>query len=374
MADLPIRRAVPLAPLTTLELGGPAEHFVEADDVPTVTSALRWAAARGMPATLLGGGSNVVVPDAGVAGLVVRLGLRGVAMRRDGDRVLVTAAAGEPWDALVARTVDAGLAGLECLSGIPGLVGATPIQNVGAYGQEVAETLARVRVLDRRTLEVHDLGPSECGFAYRDSRFKREPGRHAVLEVTFALVPGGAPAVRYAELERALEEAGDEAPTLAAVRDTVLRLRRAKGMVIDPDDANRRSAGSFFTNPVVSDAEAARVVERALALGVARDPSEVPRWPAGGGRTKLAAGWLIERAGIAKGHRQGHVGVSSRHALALVHHGGGTTDELLALARRVRDTVHARFGVTLVPEPVLLGATDPLWSRETLAKNDGASL
>ncbi|MFW5926387.1 MAG: UDP-N-acetylmuramate dehydrogenase [Myxococcota bacterium] len=352
MATVPIRHRLPLAPFTTLELGGPAEHFTEVSDLATLTAALRWARDRGVPVTVLGGGSNVVVADEGVPGLVVRIGMEGLVLRRVGERVHVTAQAGEPWDPLVERTVTAGLAGLECLSGIPGRVGATPIQNVGAYGQEVAETLVSVRVLDRATLETRELGPRECDFAYRDSIFKRDPDRHVVLEVTFALVPGGSPAVRYAELRRAL---ADRAPSLAQVRETVLSLRRAKSMVIDPHDANRRSAGSFFTNPIVSDVEADRVVARAVELGVVTTDSEVPRWPAGPGRTKLAAGWLIEHAGVPKGYRRGPVGVSSRHALALVHHGGGRTRDLLELARHVRDTVHARFGVHLRPEPVLMG-------------------
>lgn len=343
---------VPLATLTTLELGGPARFAVEARDKATIAEALRWAAERGLSVFPLGGGSNVVIGDDGFEGLLVRVDLRGITAVRRADEVELEAMAGEPWDAFVRQTVDRGLAGLECLAGIPGLVGATPIQNVGAYGQEVAETIRAVRVLDRQTLEEHVLSPEECAFAYRHSAFKQAPDRHLVLSVVFALRPGGAPAIRYPELASAL--AGVEGPTLAQVRDTVLALRRRKSMVIDPADENRRSAGSFFTNPIVDDAQAAQVVARAAVHGVA--PTDVPRWPVGPGRVKLAAGWLIERAGISKGLRRGAVGVSSRHALALVHHGGGTTAELLALAREIRDAVHARFGVTLQPEPVLLGA------------------
>jgi len=354
-SPLPIRDDVPLAPLTTLELGGTARHMLDAEDHETVAGALRWARERDLPAAILGGGSNVVVPDEGLSGLVVRMAQRGVTMRRDGELVRVVAQAGEPWDALVARAVDEGLAGIECLSGIPGLVGATPIQNVGAYGQEIADTLTRVRVLDRRTLEVAQMTPAECAFAYRDSAFKRDPGRSVVLEVELALRPGGAPTVRYAELERALRERGG-GPSLAETRETVLALRRRKSMVIDPADENRRSAGSFFTNPVLEDGEAERVAERAVELGLVADASEVPRFDAGGGHTKLAAGWLIEKSGIKKGLRRGHVGVSSRHALALVHHGGGTAAELLALADEIRAAVRDRFGVELRREPVVLGA------------------
>jgi UDP-N-acetylmuramate dehydrogenase len=375
-----VREDVPLAPLTTLGLGGRARYFLEAPDGATLAAALGWARSEGLPAVLLGGGSNVVVADAGVDGLVVRMAQRGV--RRDRAREVAeagggraaadsgsggaaaelwTVAAGEPWDPLVERAVAAGLAGIECLSGIPGTAGATPIQNVGAYGQEVSEVVESVRVLDRSSLEERELAPEECAFGYRDSRFRREPERHAVLAVTFRLAPGGGAATRYPELERAVAATG-EPPTLAAVRRTVLALRRAKSMVIEPGDDNRRSVGSFFVNPVLPAAEAEAVVARALAAGAARDPSEVPRFAAEEGRVKLSAGWLIERAGFPKGTRRGPVGISSRHALALVHHGGGTTADLLALAREVRRAVRDRFGVTLRPEPVFLGfgEADPL--------------
>lgn len=353
---------VALAPRTTLELGGPARYYLVAKSEAMVIDALRWARLRGVPVAILGGGSNLVVADEGFDGLVIELDLFGVAEERDGDRVVITAAAGEDWDRLVARTVAAGYAGLECLSGIPGRVGATPIQNVGAYGQEVSDTLRSVRVVDRESLRIGTLSAEECELGYRDSRFKREPDRFVVLAVSYALQPGGAPTVAYAELERAL---GTRERTLASVREAVLELRRAKSMLVDEDDPNRRSAGSFFTNPIVENEVADRLVERAVAAGLAASVDEVPRWPARGrdGRpmTKLAAGWLIERAGIAKGTRHGRVGVSTKHALALVHHGGGTTRELIELAATIRDAVRARFGVTLVPEPTLWGFDgDPL--------------
>lgn len=359
---LDILENVALAPRTTLELGGPARFYLVAKSEAAVIQGVRWARLRGVPVAILGGGSNLVVSDDGFDGLVIDIALKGVEERHDGQRVLITAAAGEDWDALVGRAVAAGYAGFECLSGIPGRVGATPIQNVGAYGQEVADTLHAVRVLDRDTFEVRTLSATECGFGYRDSTFKRHPQRYVVLAVTFALLPEGAPTVRYAELERALP-AGPER-TLATVRDTVLALRRAKSMVIDHDDPNRRSAGSFFTNPVVESTFADELVGRAVAEGLVASPDRVPRWPTADGRTKLAAGWLIENAGIAKGTRHGRAGISTKHALALVHHGGGTTAELLELARRVRAAVYARFGVTLTPEPVLLGfgESDPLAS------------
>jgi UDP-N-acetylmuramate dehydrogenase len=342
-----IRDGVPLAPLTTLELGGPARHLVDATDDDTIAESLRWAEARRLPAAILGGGSNLVVADAGFDGLIVRIETRGLRFEAVGDEVLVTAAAGEPWDPLVAETVGRGLGGIECLSGIPGFVGATPIQNVGAYGQEVAETIRSVRVLERGTWRTRELAPAECRFSYRDSAFKHDPQRYVVLGVTFAL-RAAAPALRYRELADAL--AANARPTLAEARATVLALRGRKSMLVVPDDPNRRSAGSFFTNPILEAREAGAVAARAGAEGMT-----MPRWPAPGGRVKLSAGWLIEQAGISRGLRRGTVGVSSAHALALVHHGGGTTAELLALAREVAAAVQARFGVTLVPEPTFLG-------------------
>jgi UDP-N-acetylmuramate dehydrogenase len=362
-----IRDDVPLGPLTTLELGGRARHFVEARNEGVVTEALRWADDRKLPVALLGGGSNLVVADAGFAGLVVRMGVRGrrfEATSPSGE-VTVTASAGEPWDDLVADTVARDLAGLECLSGIPGLVGATPIQNVGAYGQEVAQTVRAVRVLDRGSWKIRELAPADCGFGYRASTFKRDPERFVVLAVTFGLRSGGAPTLSYRELASAL--AGHARPPLADVRAAVLALRRDKSMLdksmsVMADDPNRRSVGSFFMNPVVTEAEAAAVVARAVAAGVIPVVGAMPSWPADAGHRKLSAGWLIEKAGVARGLRRGPVGVSSAHALALVHHGGGSTAALVALGREIRDTVRARFGLTLVPEPTFLGLS---WNPET---------
>ena len=360
-----VRDDVPLAPLTTLELGGNARHLVEAADDDTVIEALRWAEARGLPALILGGGSNVVVADRGWDGLVVRIATRGRRFAESSatwdGAVTLTAAAGEPWDDVVADTVARGLAGLECLSGIPGLVGATPIQNVGAYGQEVADTIRSVTVVERASQRIAELAPAACAFAYRDSAFKHDPDRFVVLAVTFALRPGGAPTLRYGELADTLAKGGRASPppTLAEVRAAVLALRRKKSMLIVDGDPNRRSVGSFFTNPIVGAAEADTVAARAVALGAIARPDEMPRWPAAGGAVKLSAGWLIERAGIRKGQRRGAVGVSTAHALALVHLGGGSTAELLELAREVRDAVHGRFAMTLLPEPTMIGVPWP---------------
>ncbi|MGE0784841.1 MAG: UDP-N-acetylmuramate dehydrogenase [Sandaracinaceae bacterium] len=338
---------VPLAPRTTLGLGGTARFYLTARDAGSVAQAIRWARHRGVPVAILGGGSNLVVPDHGFDGLVIEMAQRGI---EDLGGGVTRAAAGEEWDGFVARAVAQDLAGIECLAGIPGRVGATPIQNVGAYGQEVAETIREVEVLERRTLSRAVIRGEECGFGYRDSDFKRDPDTYVVLSVTFALRPGGAPSVRYLELERAME--GRDA-SLSDVMQTVLALRRAKSMVIDFADPNHRSAGSFFTNPIVSSDLADRV-------------EGAPRWPMPDGRVKLAAGWLIEQAGFQKGLVRGAVGLSTKHALALVHHGGGTAEALLALAEEIRAGVAARFGVTLELEPRILSApVDPDGARST---------
>ena len=345
------RADVPLAPLTTLGLGGPARRLVTAYDEEEVVAAV--LGAKRDPVLVLGGGSNVVVADEGFDGVVVHVASHGLSARPDGDDVLLTAQAGEDWDGLVEHAVSEDLAGLEAMSGIPGRVGASPVQNVGAYGTDVSHVVDRVRALDRTSRRVVELSAKQCAFGYRASRFKADPDRWVVLAVTYRLVPGAAGApVRYAELARTLGvELGGTAP-VAEVRSAVLGLRRGKGMVVSPDDPDSRSAGSFFTNPVLGPFDLAAFADRVKArLG----DVEVPGHPDGDGRTKLSAAWLIERAGFGKGHGPGPVGLSSKHVLALVHRGGGTTRDLLAVAREVRDGVHEAFGVELVPEPVLVG-------------------
>jgi UDP-N-acetylmuramate dehydrogenase len=336
---------VRLADLTTLRLGGPASRFAEATTEEEVVAAVRDADAAGEPILVLAGGSNVVVADEGFPGTVLRLLTRGVE-HRDSK---VTVQAGEPWDPFVARCVDDGLRGIECLSGIPGSVGATPIQNVGAYGQDVRETVAAVRVLDRRTGAVEELPPEACGFTYRSSVFKRDPGHWVVLAVTFALARDELSGpIAYAELAGALGvEVGDRAP-LADVREAVLALRRRKGMVVDPADPDSVSAGSFFTNPILTPDEFERLEQRA--------PGPVPRWPEPDGRMKTSAAWLIERAGFTKGYGDPEtIAISWKHTLALTNRGAGTTAQLVALAREVADGVERRFGVALQPEPVFVG-------------------
>jgi UDP-N-acetylmuramate dehydrogenase len=326
----------PLAALTTLRLGGPARALVEARSEEELVAAVLEAEP---PLLVLAGGSNVVVADDGFPGTVVRIATRGV--ERDGERLVVQA--GEPWDPLVSLCVDDGLQGFECLSGIPGSTGATPIQNVGAYGQEVSETVEWVRVLDRADDTVRELPASECGFRYRGSVFKHRD-RWVVLAVAFRLrrADESAP-LRYAELVRTV---GERAP-LADVREAVLRLRRRKGMVIDPADPDSVSAGSFFTNPVLTADAFAALRERAA--------TEPPAWPEPDGRVKTSAAWLIERAGFARGYGNGRAAISTKHTLALVNRGGATTAELVGLAREIAAGVRRKFGVELEPEPVFVG-------------------
>jgi UDP-N-acetylmuramate dehydrogenase len=413
-----VRERVALAAYTTLGLGGAAARFIEAGTDEQIVREIRAADRRGEPVLVLGGGSNIVVADAGFPGLVLRITTSGIAAVPDGDRVAVSVAAGQDWDSVVGWCVRAGLSGIECLSGIPGLAGATPIQNVGAYGQEVAGTIAAVRVYDRQRDVVTELSAADCGFGYRTSSLKRAAafpaagaatGRFVVLGVTFLLAsdPLSGP-IRYAELARALGVAEGGRVPLAAAREAVLRLRRSKGMVLDPADPDTRSAGSFFTNPVL---DLRQMASLEAAVSAACNPgTRVPSFAAGPGQVKVPAAWLIEHAGFARGYPaspqpasgqpggsepggsepgggepgrgepgrgepgrgepgrgepgggewpgQGMSGarISTKHTLALVNPGGATTASLLALAREIRNGVRDTFGVELVNEPVLVGA------------------
>jgi UDP-N-acetylmuramate dehydrogenase len=370
----PLREQVALADYTTLRLGGPARRLVEAVTETEIVAEVQAADERGEPLLVLGGGSNLVVADEGFPGTVVRIATGGVSHRITGHGtgqgpVELTVAAGEDWDAVVAGCVGQGLVGVECLSGIPGRAGATPIQNVGAYGQEVAERIISVRVYDRARRAVTDLARADCGFGYRTSAFKRSlqtrpaavTGRFVVLSVRFLLDRDHLSApVRYPELARVLDVADGGRAPLAAVRSAVLGLRRGKGMVLDPGDPDTRSVGSFFLNPVL-DAGQFAAVERA-ARAVAGPGTRVPCYPAGDGQVKLSAAWLIEQAGFPKGYpavgaATGPAGarISSKHTLALVNPGEATTAGLLALAREIREGVRAAFGVELASEPVLVG-------------------
>ena len=347
------RPDVPLSPLTTLRLGGPARRLVTAYDEASVVEVVRAADAAGERLLVLGGGSNVVLPDEGVDGTVLRVAVHGLAAEHDGERVRLTAAAGEEWESFVGLCVADRLVGLEALSGIPGLVGASVVQNIGAYGQDVSQTVHAVRAYDRAAGGIVVLAAQDCRFAYRHSIFKEQPGRWVVLAVSFSLGTGELSApVGYAELARRLGvEVGERAP-LTEVREAVLALRRGKGMVLDAADPDTRSAGSFFTNPLLTEQQAQALRSRVtVRCGAA---VRAPEWAEPDGRVKVSAAWLIERSGFGKGAFDGAVGISSKHTLALVNRGGGRTAELLGVAATIRDGVRSAFGVELVPEPVLV--------------------
>ena len=334
-----------LASLTTIGLGGPAGRLLTVTDEADAIEALSTSRSEVL---VLAGGSNVVIADDGFRGTVVRIASRGI--ERAGDEI--TVAAGEPWDAFVARCVDLGLAGIECLAGIPGSTGATPIQNVGAYGQDVSERITAVRAYDRSAGEIVSLDPAQCDFTYRSSALKRNRDRWLVLAVTFRLQPqDSSTPIAYAELAKELNVGiGDTAP-LADVREAVLRLRARKGMVIDPHDPDSVSVGSFFTNPIVTASELDAVARRAGGTP--------PAFPEPDGRVKTSAAWLVERAGFRRGYGHGRVGISTKHTLALVNRGGGTARELVALALEIAAGVREAFGIALVPEPVLVGIDWP---------------
>ncbi|MFV0459104.1 MAG: UDP-N-acetylmuramate dehydrogenase [Actinomycetales bacterium] len=336
-----------LRDLTTLRVGGPATHCVTVTDADELVEAVTNADQAGEPVLLVAGGSNLLVGDSGFEGMVVVVRGRGIGVVSEDacSGVTVRVQAGHPWDDLVARAVGEGWVGIEALSGIPGSVGATPIQNVGAYGQEVAQTIAQVRTWDRHEHRQRTFAASECGFGYRHSRFKADPGRYLVLDVTFQFVHGTLSApIGYTELARSLDTPLRSKAPMTDVRDHVLALRRAKGMVLDAADHDTWSAGSFFTNPILA-------ADTAL-------PEGAPRFPVSGrdDQVKTSAAWLIEHAGFGKGFAVGpRASLSTKHTLALTNRGEATAQDLLELARAVRDGVRDRFGITLVNEPVLVG-------------------
>ncbi len=360
-AGFRLQEATALAPLTTFGIGGPARWFARVETEAELLAACRWSRERQAALFVLGGGSNVLVSDRGFDGLVLQIGLRGIVEQQGpGGKRLFQVAAGEDWDALVTRTVEQGCGGMECLAGIPGLVGGTPVQNVGAYGQEVAQTITELRCFDREAGEFLQIPAADCGFGYRTSRFNtdRDRGRFIVTEVTFALTPGGAPSLEYADVKKLFAERA-AAPSLAEVAEAVRAIRRAKGMVVDPvpfetRDPDQRSAGSYFKNPIVPES-----LYAALAASFA--PRPVPSYPApagaaGDAQRKLPAAWLLEQAGFPRGFALEGAAVSSRHTLALTNHSGhATADEVLALQRHLQSGVAQRFGVMLEPEPVFVG-------------------
>ncbi|HWE83861.1 MAG TPA: UDP-N-acetylmuramate dehydrogenase [Terracidiphilus sp.] len=338
----------PLGPCTTFGIGGPARWFVRAQSEDEIVEASEWARNRGIPIFVLGGGSNVLIADGGFSGLVLHIALRGIEEQDIGDSgVLFRVEAGEDWDAFVQRAVDENCAGIECLAGIPGTVGGTPVQNVGAYGQEVAQIIGRVRAFDTRERRMDEFSAAECGFSYRKSRFNSaDRGRFIVTRVCYQLRRGGAPALRYADLQR--EFGPDSHPSLPEVAAAVRRIRMGKGMLLVPGDPDCRSAGSFFKNPIVDEARADRI---GFLAG-----KEPPRFPAAmEGRVKLPAAWLIEQAGFSKGYIEGNTGISTRHTLALINRGDASADEILELAAKIKSSVEKRFGVALQPEPVFVG-------------------
>jgi UDP-N-acetylmuramate dehydrogenase len=346
-----VRENVELAPLTTFRIGGQARFFVEAKSAREVQDAVAYADAHRLPLFVLGGGSNVLVSDAGWPGLVLKISIPGIDRQADSDgKALFDVGAGESWDRFVSHAVVTQCAGVECLSGIPGSVGGTPVQNVGAYGQEVSETIESVQVFDLKDGQVRELCNEACGFSYRSSIFNTsERGRFIILQVTFALRPGGEPHIEYGDLKRHF--AGRESPpNLAETREAVRHIRAVKGMLIVPGDPDCQSAGSFFKNPVLTEEQHLDLSKRAEARRMV-----LPSYPALEKNRKVSAAWLVEKSGFARGYGFGHVGISTKHALAIVNRGGATAAEVLALKEQIQQRVEEIWGVRLRPEPVFVG-------------------
>jgi UDP-N-acetylmuramate dehydrogenase len=336
------REHVLLAPYTTFKIGGPARWFAEAATEAEIAEAVGFARERGLPLFPLGGGSNLLIADEGFPGLVLRIALMGVEQHGD----VFDVAAGESWDGFVSHAIGKDYAGVECLAGIPGTVGGTPIQNVGAYGQEVSESVVRVRALNLDTLKFEEFSNADCGFAYRRSVFNTtERGKYIVTRVSYAMRKHGSPRVTYADLKRHFQ--GVRASSLIEVSAAVREIRRAKGMYLVAGDPDCRSAGSFFKNPVVGAEQFARIA--------GQESVEVPHYPATDGAVKIPAAWLLERAGFHKGYALGEAGISSRHTLALINRGDARAADIFALRDRIVAQVESRFGIQLEPEPVLLG-------------------
>jgi UDP-N-acetylmuramate dehydrogenase len=348
-----LQENIPLAPLTTFRIGGPARFFVEAKSGTEVQEAVAFSRSRNQPLFLLGGGSNLLVSDSGFPGLVLKIAIPGIEQRpgtNDEGMVLFDVGAGESWDRFVSHAVRAHCAGVECLSGIPGSVGGTPVQNVGAYGQEASQTMESVEVFDLKDGQVRELCREACGFAYRSSIFNTtERGRFIILRVIYALTPGGEPRVAYADLQRHF--AGRETrPNLAETREAVRHIRALKGMLITPGDPDSQSAGSFFKNPVLSREQHEDLEKRAATRGLT-----IPAYPALEKSRKVSAAWLVEHSGFSRGYGSGHVGISSKHALAIINRGAATAAEVLALKDQIQLRVEEIWGVALEPEPVMVG-------------------
>jgi UDP-N-acetylmuramate dehydrogenase len=345
-----IEEDVALAPLTTFQVGGPARFFLEATTISEVQAGIEFARAHNLPLFVLGGGSNLVISDAGWPGLALKMAVGGIEESRQAGQARFEVGAGEPWDRFVARAVARNCAGVECLSGIPGSVGGTPVQNVGAYGQEVAESVDSVLALDVSDGQLHDLCAEACGFSYRTSIFNTgERGRYVIVRVNYRLTPDGAPRIQYADLKKHF--AGwQKTPTLGDTREAVRRIRALKGMLITPGDEDSRSAGSFFKNPVVAAAEHGELEKRAAARGL-----QIPSYPALVSQKKVSAAWLVEHSGFGKGYGSGRVGISRKHTLAIVNRGDATAVDILALQEHIQQRVEDIWGVRLEPEPVFVG-------------------
>jgi UDP-N-acetylmuramate dehydrogenase len=346
---LTIQENIPLAPLTTFKVGGPARYFADCHTESDVHQAVTYAAEHRLPLFVLGGGSNLVIADEGWPGLVLKVSIRGIGETATG---FFRVGAGEDWDKFVAHAVKENYAGIECMSGIPGTVGGTPVQNVGAYGQEVAETIVYVRVLEIATGKIIELNKSECGFSYRSSIFNNHArGRYIVLWVAYQLTHNGEPRIEYADLNNHFSRSAD-LPDLQQVRDAVREIRRSKAMLIVEGDEDCRSAGSFFKNPIVSPAEAERIEQLAQTQAPGKT---LPRYPGPEGQVKLPAAWLVEQAGFHKGYSRGPVGISSKHSLAIINRGGATAKDILALKDEIQKKVFEIWGIQLQPEPVIVG-------------------
>jgi UDP-N-acetylmuramate dehydrogenase len=343
-----VRSDVQLAEWCTLDVGGPARWFVQSLSEDDVLDALAWADQRHVPALILGGGSNVVIADSGFRGLVVQIAIGGVQAREDGQTVTFDVGAGEPWDAFVARTVADNCAGLECLSGIPGLVGGTPVQNVGAYGQEVSDTIIVVRAIDCRARQRLTMSTDQCAFGYRTSRFKHgDAGKFVVTGVTYVLERDGRPTIAYADVIKYFQDTS-HTPTLAEVRQAIIEIRSRKGMVIREGNPANRSCGSFFVNPIVSRDHFERLLRSTHV-------DAIPHYAAGEDDVKVPAAWLIEHAGYERGYVNGPVGISPYQAQGLINRGGASADDVVALALSIKRAVWSIFRVALVPEPVFVG-------------------
>jgi UDP-N-acetylmuramate dehydrogenase len=348
-----VQENIPVAPLTTFRIGGPARFFVEAKTTADVEDSVRFARIRDVPLFVLGGGSNLVVADSGWPGLVLKIGISGIERRTgaaEDGRALFDVGAGESWDRFVSHAVMAHCAGVECLSGIPGNVGGTPVQNVGAYGQEVSNTIESVEVFDLKDNQVRELCNEACGFSYRSSIFNTtERGRFIILRVSYGLAPGGDPHLEYADLKRHFE-GRETVPNLAETREAVRHIRARKGMLIVEGDPDCRSAGSFFKNPVLSEEQHEDLEKRAAAKKLT-----IPSYPALEKSRKVSAAWLVEHSGFARGYGFGCAGISSKHALAIVNRGGATAAEILALKDQIQQRVEEIWGVRLETEPVMVG-------------------